>query len=50
MKDHDAVAAQANIDFCLEEDEPIENPQKRLTCLLCSLAGERSITGRLIPF
>ena len=28
----------------------IDNPQKRLTCLLCGLNGERSITGRLIPF
>ena len=28
----------------------IENPQVRLKCILCGLNGERSITGRLVPF
>jgi len=62
MQDHDAVAddaragaqvdnqAKSTIEFCTEEDVLIDNPQKYLTCLLCGLHGERSITGRLIPF
>lgn len=37
-------------EFCQEEDVLIDNPQKRLKCLLCGLNGERSITGRLVPF
>ena len=32
------------------EDCPIDNPQKLLTCLLCKLKGEFTVTGRLIPY
>ena len=41
---------QSDIEFCQEEDVLIDNPQKRIKCLLCGLNGERTITGRLIPF
>lgn len=32
------------------EDTPTDNPQRLLTCLLCKLKGEFTVTGRLIPF
>lgn len=32
------------------EDTQVDNPQKLLTCLLCKLKGEYTVTGRLIPF
>ena len=28
----------------------VENPQKRLHCVMCKLKGELKVTGRLIPF
>jgi hypothetical protein len=37
-------------ELCTDEDEIIDNPQKRLLCVLCKLNGERAVTGRLIPF
>ena len=39
-----------NLQICNEEDVLIDNPQKKLHCILCNLNGERSITGRLIPY
>ena len=36
--------------ICSEEDILIDNPQKSIHCILCNLNGERSITGRLIPY
>ena len=38
------------LQICTEEDVLIDNPQKKLHCILCGLNGERSITGRLIPY
>jgi len=32
------------------EDMPVDNVQKLLTCLLCKLKGEFTVTGRLIPY
>lgn len=32
------------------EDTPMDNPQRLLTCLLCKLKGEYTVTGRLIPY
>ena len=32
------------------EDTPVDNPQRLLTCLLCKLKGEFTVTGRLIPY
>ena len=44
------TAESGNLQICNEEDVLIDNPQKKLHCILCSLNGERSITGRLIPY
>jgi len=52
MIDTTAIKKQESIagKICMEEDALIDNPQKKLTCILCGLNGERSITGRLIPY
>lgn len=36
--------------MCTEEDTQVDNPQKRLQCIMCKLKGELTVTGRLIPF
>lgn len=36
--------------MCYEEDAVIENPQMKISCVLCRRKGEMKITGRLIPY
>lgn len=38
------------IELCEEPDVTIQNPQIKLTCILCQQSGEKRVTGRLIPF
>lgn len=40
-----AVAA-----LCIDEDVQVDNPQRKLQCIMCKLKGELTVTGRLIPF
>ena len=37
-------------ELCEDPDLLVDNPQKKLFCILCKQHGEREVTGRLIPF
>ena len=47
---YEKAVARQHVEVCTEEDEMIDNPQKRIRCILCGKNGERKISGRLIPF
>jgi len=36
--------------LCTDEDIQVDNPQRKLQCIMCKLKGELTVTGRLIPF
>ena len=44
------VEDESDEELCDDLDLLVDNPQKKLFCILCKQHGEREVTGRLIPF